>query len=87
MVFTKIDKLSSTALQKNLAKYKKEMLKYWEELPPVFTSSSDSGFGKEPLLNYIEQILAWANSFWIFLLNSLFLPQKDNKNGKSVWIP
>ena len=58
MVFTKIDKLSSTALQKNLAKYKKEMLKVWAELPPVFTTSSDSGFGKEPLLNYIEQILA-----------------------------
>lgn len=58
MVFTKIDKLSSSALQKNLAKYKKEMLKYWEELPPVFTTSSESGFGKEPLLNYIEQILA-----------------------------
>lgn len=58
MVFTKIDKLSSTALQKNLAKYKKEMLKYWAELPPVFTTSSESGFGKEPLLNYIEQILA-----------------------------
>jgi GTP-binding protein len=58
MVFTKIDKLSSTALQKNLAKYRKEMLKYWDELPPVFTTSADSGFGKEPLLNYIEQILA-----------------------------
>jgi GTP-binding protein len=58
MVFTKIDKLSSTALQKNLAKYKKEMLKVWAELPPVFTTSADSGFGKEPLLNYIEQILA-----------------------------
>ena len=58
MVFTKIDKLSSTALQKNLAKYKKEMLKVWAERPPVFTTSSDSGFGKEPLLNYIEQILA-----------------------------
>jgi len=57
MVFTKIDKLSSTALQKNLAKYKKEMLKYWEELPPVFTTSSESGFGKEPILNYIEAIL------------------------------
>ena len=40
MVFTKIDKLSSTALQKNLAKYKKEMLKYWEALPPVFTTSA-----------------------------------------------
>lgn len=58
MVFTKIDKLSSTALQKNMAKYKKEMLKYWAEMPPVFTTSSESGFGKEPLLNYIEQILA-----------------------------
>lgn len=58
MVFTKIDKLSSTGFQKNLAKYKKEMLKVWAELPPVFTTSSNSGFGKEPLLNYIEQILA-----------------------------
>jgi GTP-binding protein len=58
MVFTKIDKLSSTALQKNLAKYKKEMLKVWAELPPVFTTSAESGFGKEPVLNYIEQILA-----------------------------
>lgn len=56
MVFTKIDKLSSTSLQKNLAKYKKEMLKSWEELPPVFTTSSESGFGGEKILNYIEQI-------------------------------
>ncbi len=56
MVFTKIDKLSSTQLQKNLAKYRKEMLKYWEELPPVFTTSSESKFGREKLLNYIEQI-------------------------------
>jgi len=56
MVFTKMDKLSSTALQKNLARYKKEMLKYWEELPPVFTTSSVSDFGKERLLNYIDQI-------------------------------
>lgn len=56
MVFTKIDKLSSSALQKNLAAYKKEMLKYWESLPPVFTTSSESQFGREKLLNYIEQI-------------------------------
>lgn len=56
MVFTKIDKLSSSALQKNLAKYKKEMLKFWDELPPVFTTSSESGFGKEKVLNYIDFI-------------------------------
>lgn len=57
MVFTKIDKLSSSALQKNLAKYKKEMLKYWEELPPVFTTSATSKFGREKVLNYIERIM------------------------------
>lgn len=56
MVFTKIDKVSSSVLQKNLAKYKKEMLKYWEEIPPVFTTSAESKFGREKLLNYIERI-------------------------------
>tara|TARA_R110002072_G_scaffold232309_1_gene389671 strand:- start:22350 stop:23036 length:687 start_codon:yes stop_codon:yes gene_type:complete len=56
MVFTKVDKLSSTALQKNMAKYKKEMLKTWAELPPVFSSSATSKFGKEQILNYIEKI-------------------------------
>ena len=57
MIFTKIDKLSSSELQKNLAAYKKEMLKYWESLPPIFTTSSDSKFGREKVLNYIDEIL------------------------------
>jgi GTP-binding protein len=60
MVFTKTDKLSSSALQKNMALYKKEMLKSWEELPPVFITSSESKLGKENLLNYIEDV----NSVW-----------------------
>lgn len=60
IVFTKIDKLSSSALQKNLARYKKELKKYWEEIPPTFTTSSTSEFGKEKLLNYIDDInKAW----------------------------
>ncbi|TNE55882.1 MAG: YihA family ribosome biogenesis GTP-binding protein [Bacteroidetes bacterium] len=57
MVFTKIDKLSSSQLQKNLATYKREMLKYWAELPPVFTTSSESKFGREKLLNYIDSLM------------------------------
>ena len=57
MIFTKIDKLSSSELQKNLAAYKKEMLKYWESLPPIFTTSSESKFGREKVLNYIDEIL------------------------------
>lgn len=56
MVFTKTDKLSSSALQKNLAHYKKEMLKQWDALPPVFITSSESKLGREKLLNYIEEI-------------------------------
>jgi GTP-binding protein len=57
MVFTKLDKLSSSEKQKNILSYKKEMLKQWEELPPVFATSSESKFGKEPVLNYIDEIL------------------------------
>lgn len=57
LVFTKTDKLSSSSLQKNLTGYKKEMLKFWDELPPVFVTSSQSKFGREPLLNYIDEIL------------------------------
>jgi len=56
IVFTKIDKLSSTQLNKNLQAYKKEMLKYWEEMPVHFTSSSSGKIGKEAILNYIENI-------------------------------
>jgi len=58
LVFTKIDKLSSSELQRNLLHYKKELLKTWEEIPPVFTSSSSSNFGREPILNYIQSLLA-----------------------------
>jgi len=57
MVFTKIDKLSSTSLQKNVALYKKKMLNYWEDMPPVFTTSSESTSGKEALLKYINTII------------------------------
>ena len=56
MVFTKTDKLSSTQLQKNLAKYKREMVKYWAELPPVFVTSSESKFGREKMMNYIDDL-------------------------------
>jgi GTP-binding protein len=55
MVFTKIDKLSSSALGKNFAAYKKEMLKTWEFLPQIFKTSSSSSFGKENFLSFIEE--------------------------------
>ena len=56
IVFTKLDKLSKGAAVANIDNYKKELLKQWEELPPIFTTSSETGHGREELLNYIEEL-------------------------------
>jgi GTP-binding protein len=55
MVFTKADKLTRNQLESNLAAYKKVMLNSWEELPPMIVTSSETGLGKEELLNYVEE--------------------------------
>jgi len=56
MVFTKIDKLSSAKLSKAMQSYKNEMLKTWEFMPPVYTTSSVSAHGKTKILNFIQEI-------------------------------
>lgn len=55
IVFTKTDKNSSQALDKNINNYKKEMLKEWEELPPMFLSSAVKQGGKDDILNFVDQ--------------------------------
>ena len=55
IIFTKMDKLSSSQLNKNLTKYKTEMLKTWEEVPQSFMSSAESGLGKLEILNFIAK--------------------------------
>lgn len=54
LVYTKIDKISSAVLNKNIAAYKKELLKDWEELPPMIMSSSTSKLGAEEILGIIQ---------------------------------
>ncbi|MBD5281508.1 MAG: YihA family ribosome biogenesis GTP-binding protein [Bacteroides sp.] len=56
IVFTKIDKLSRTAAEKNIEDYKRRLLEQWEELPPIFITSSETGLGREELLDYIEEL-------------------------------
>ncbi len=56
MVFTKIDKISSAALQKALLNYRKEMLKTWESMPQVFTTSASAKIGRLEILNYISSL-------------------------------
>ena len=57
IIFTKGDKLGKTALQNQIEKNKKELLEYWEELPPVFVSSAHTHQGKEEILDYINTII------------------------------
>ncbi len=56
IVFTKADKLSSTAVKAAVAAYSAELLEQWEELPPLFVSSSSDGRGRAEILDYIEQL-------------------------------
>ena len=56
IVFTKTDKLSRPAADRNVASYCTRLLEQWEELPPVFVTSSETGAGRENLLDYIEQL-------------------------------
>ena len=36
--------------------YKRQLLERWEELPPVFVTSSEKGVGREELLGYIDEL-------------------------------
>lgn len=56
IVFTKGDKLGRIRLKENVEAYQTRLLEDWEELPPVFVTSSETGLGGEELTNYIEEI-------------------------------
>ena len=57
LVFTKIDKLSKDKLKTNELKYKKELMRYWEELPPFFTTSSKKKIGIKKMLQFIQSVI------------------------------
>ena len=56
IIFTKADKLSVSKAQANVAAYKRKLEEPWEELPPIFVTSSESRQGRDEILNYIESI-------------------------------
>ncbi|MEZ3521668.1 MAG: ribosome biogenesis GTP-binding protein YihA/YsxC [Muribaculaceae bacterium] len=56
IVFTKMDKLSATAAKKQTANYCAKLLDIWEELPPVFRTSSQDRRGRDAILDYIEEM-------------------------------
>ena len=56
IVFTKLDKLGLNVGKANIGTYKQVLLEQWEELPPIFVTSSVDGRGREDLLAYIEEL-------------------------------
>lgn len=57
IIFTKTDKLSATQRKKSVERYCKTLSEQWEELPPMFCSSSEKGTGREEILDFIEKCL------------------------------
>ena len=69
IVFTKADKLGKERLAMNIEAYKNTLLgkntdhvddsvAVWDELPPIFITSSEKNTGTDELLAYLEQINA-----------------------------
>lgn len=69
IAFTKIDKLGKNQWASNLAKYKKQLLATWEEMPVYFETSSEKRVGGKELLSFIE------DNFQYFVP-----PPKDSSN-------
>ena len=55
IVFTKADKVSKAELDRNVEMLKTKLLEEWEELPPIFITSSEKKQGRDEILDYIEQ--------------------------------
>lgn len=57
LVYTKCDKMGSGALKAQIDRNAAMLSTRWEELPPVFTTSSLNGKGREELISYIGSVL------------------------------
>ncbi len=57
IIFTKSDKLGPNALKAQIERDKEILSEDWEEMPPMFVSSAETGAGKEEILDYIQQYI------------------------------
>lgn len=56
IVFTKADKLTHNKATQQVEAYKCVLSETWEELPPIFVTSSESREGRDEVLDYIDTI-------------------------------
>ena len=57
VIFTKADKLATGKVQLHIDLYKKELLNRWDELPPIFITSSTAKKGRDEVLTFIKNAL------------------------------
>lgn len=57
IVFTKADKLSKTQANRSVARFSDALSEQWEELPPMFVSSSEKGTGRQEILDFIGECI------------------------------
>ncbi|MDF2158841.1 ribosome biogenesis GTP-binding protein YihA/YsxC [Algoriphagus sp. CAU 1675] len=57
LVFTKADKQSKTKTDQNVKKFLKKMEEVFEEAPEYFVTSSETGYGKDELVKFIEELV------------------------------
>ncbi|MEG1617002.1 MAG: ribosome biogenesis GTP-binding protein YihA/YsxC [Bacteroidales bacterium] len=56
IVFTKLDKLGKRQWADNKQKYVSKLEEQWEELPPIFETSSEDRIGRMEILDWIEAV-------------------------------
>jgi GTP-binding protein len=69
IIFTKTDKLSDNKVQGNVQRFKNKLSETWEEMPYMMLTSSESGKGRDGVLQFIEEIN-----------NQYYSPDKLNQN-------
>ena len=57
IIFTKCDKRGPNVLKAQIETDCRILSQDWEELPPMFTSSSETGAGRTEILSYIESVI------------------------------
>ncbi len=60
LIFTKADKLSKAQRKRSFERYENILNETWEELPPMFLSSSENKLGREGILDFIGDCIEAA---------------------------
>ncbi|MFD1062136.1 ribosome biogenesis GTP-binding protein YihA/YsxC [Winogradskyella litorisediminis] len=55
IIFTKADKLKPKAIERHVEEYCNHLLRFWEELPPHFVTSSSKKIGQDEVLGFIAE--------------------------------